>query len=183
MPPPIRYDVGVRPSADLPSYSVSWEGLVVVLDTMTVNAILKRATERVPEVRDLFVEAEDGRLGLTIKVRKGISIPAKAFLSSFRLKDGFLGFHVSELTAFGFLPVPDWILRRIVHRLPPGLAFYYPGDRIFVVNLTSVLPSELALQIRHVICEGGEIRAHFGPSQYRLDRLIEEIGKDPFSDE
>lgn len=176
-------DPGTQPSADVPSFSVRWEGLVVVLDTLTVNAILKRVTARVPEVREASVEAEDGRLGLTIRIKKGVTVPAKAYLSSFRLKDGFLGFHVSKLTAFGFLPVPDWILVRIVQRLPAGFAFYYPGARVFVVNLTSVLPAELSLQIRQVVCEGGEIRAYFGPSQYRLDKLIDEIGRDPFQDE
>lgn len=176
-------DPGTRPSADLPSLSVRWEGLVVVLDTMTINAILKRVIERVPEVHSVTVEAEDGRLCLTMRIKRGVTVPAKAYLSSFRLKDGFLGFHVSRLTAFGFLPVPDWILRRIVRGLPAGFAFYYPLGRVFVVNLSSVLPSGLSLQIRQVVCEESEVRVYFGPSQYRLDRLIEEIGRDPFSDD
>jgi hypothetical protein len=39
------------------------------------------------------------------------------------------------------------------------------------------------LQVKDVVCENGEMRFVFGPSQYRLDRVIEEMGKDPFSDE
>ncbi len=172
-----------QPTADVPSLAVRWEGLVVVIDAMTINAILRRAAKRVPEVREIAVDAEGGRLELRVKLRKGITVPLKGLLSSFRLKDGFLGFQVTKMTAFGFLPIPDSLLRRIVVRQRPGLAFFYPDQRIFVVNLTSVLPSGLSLQIRDVICENGEIRAVFGPSQLRLDRLLEEIGKAAFGEE
>ncbi len=166
------------PTTDVPSLSVRWEGLVVVIDTLTLNALLRSATRRVPEVREITVDAEDGRLALNVKLHKGISVRLKGYLSSFRLKDGFLGCHVSSLTAFGFLPIPDALLRRVVARQSPGLAFFYPSERVLVVNLTSVLPPDLSLQIRDVVCENGEIRAHFGPSHLRLDRLIEAIGRE-----
>jgi len=71
----------------------------------------------------------------------------------------------------------------IVDRQPEGRVFFYPQERIVVVNLSGVLPPELSVQVKDVVCENGEMRFVFGPSQYRLDRVIEEMGKDPFSDD
>ena len=66
---------------------------------------------------------------------------------------------------------------------PPGRAFFYPEDRIVVVDLSGVLPPELSVQVKDVVCENGEIRLVFGPSQYRLDKLLADMGRDPFADE
>jgi hypothetical protein len=46
-----------------------------------------------------------------------------------------------------------------------------------------MLPPELTVDVEDVVCENGEVRLVFGPSRYRLDRLIEELGKDPFSED
>ena len=170
------------PTADIPALTVRWEGLVVVVDSVTLNAIVRRVVRDIPEIKEFLIEPENGRLSLMAKVRKGISVPLRLHLTSLRLKDGFLGFYLEEAKAFGFLRFPKWIFRRIADRLPPGMAFYYPEDRVFVLNLISFLPPELTVQIREVVCDNGEMRFVFGPSQYRLDKLIADIGTDPFED-
>ncbi len=168
------------PTVDVPSLSVRWEGLVVVIDEQTINTVLHRATKRVPEVSDILVEADGGVLGLTIKVKKGVRFPLKSRVTSIRFRNGWLGFALEELKVFGFLPIPPWVIRRIVDRQPPGFAFFYPQDRVVVLNLSTVLPAELSLEVREVRCENGEIRVAFGPSRLRLDRLVEAIDRDPF---
>ena len=55
---------------------------------------------------------------------------------------------------------------------PPGRAFFYPAERIVVIDLNGVLPPELSVQVKDVVCENGEMRLVFGPSQYRLDKLL-----------
>lgn len=171
------------PPVDLPSLTLRWEGLVVVLDATTLNTVLRRATRRIPEIRSTLIEPENGRLGITLKVKKGVPVTLRAHLASLRFKDGFLGFRIEDLTAYGFVPIPDWVIRRIVDHQPPGRAFYYPDGRVVVIHLGSLLPPELSIQIREVVCEHGEMRFIFGPSQYRLDRLVDELGRDPFSDD
>ena len=171
------------PSVDVPSLTVRWEGLVVAIDGTTLTTILRKATRKVPEIDDILIEPEDGRLGITVRVKKGIKVPLRSHLTSLRLKDGFLGFAIADLTVFGFVPIPNWILRKIIDRQPPGRAFFYPDERIVVINLGSVLPQELSVVVREVVCENGEMRFVFGPSQYRLDRFIEEMGTDPFAEE
>lgn len=168
------------PTVDVPSLSVRWEGLVVVIDEQTINTFLHRATKRVPEVSDILVEADGGTLSLMIKVKKGVRFPLRSRVTSIRFRDGWLGFALEELKVFGFLPIPPWIIKRIVDRQPAGFAFFYPRDRVVVLNLSTVLPVELSLEVREVHCENGEIRVAFGPSHLRLDRLFETLDQDPF---
>ncbi len=169
-----------RPTVDVPSLSVRWEGLVVVIDEQTINTVLHRITRRVPEVSDIVVEAEGGVLTLTIKVKKGVRFPLKSRVTSIRFRDGWLGFALEELKVFGFVPIPAWVLKRIVDRQPRGFALFYPDERVVVLNLTSFLPPELSLEVRDIRFENGEVRAAFGPSRYRLDRLVESLDADPF---
>ena len=168
------------PTVDVPSLSVRWEGLVVVIDEQTINTFLHRATRRVPEVSDILVEADGGVLSLTIKVKKLVRFPLRSRVTSIRFRDGWLGFALEELRVFGFLPIPPWVVKRIVDRQPPGFAYFYRDERVVVLNLTTVLPPELSLEVREVRCENGEIRVAFGPSHLRLDRLVESLDRDPF---
>jgi len=171
------------PSPDLPALTIRWEGLVVAIDAMTLNTIARQATRNVPEVREILIEPEDGRLGLTVRIKKGIPVAFRSHIESLRFKDGFLGFKIVDLRIFRRVPIPNWVITKIVEHQPEGRAFFYPQERIVVVNLNGILPPELSVQVKDVVCENGEMRFVFGPSQYRLDRVIEEMGKDPFEDE
>ena len=169
---------------DTPSLSVRWEGLVVALDATTLNTAVRKALAQVTEIQDLLIEPEGGRLGVMVTLKKArIPVKLRSHFTSLRLKDGFVGFHVDDLVAFGFIPIPNWLLRRIVARLPFQSVFFYPEERVVVINLRSFLPEDLSVQIREVTCEAGEMRFVFGPSQYRLDRLIDDIGTNPFDED
>lgn len=182
--PPVSSWPPDQPVHDFPSLSVRWEGLVVALDSTTLNTIVRKALAKVPEVRNLLIEPEFGRLGVTVTVKKkGVPLPLRSHFTSIRLKDGFLGFHVDDLVVFGFLPIPNWLLRRIAVRLPYGSTFFYPDERVVVIDLNAFLPEDLTVNVREVLCENGEMRFVFGPSQYRLDKLIDGIGKDPFAED
>ncbi len=173
-----------HPTLDYPILSVRWEGLVVIVDATTLNTAVRKVMQRVPDVQDVHIEPENGRLGLTLTLaRKPIPVPLRSHLTSIRLKDGFLGFHVDELVAFGCVPIPSWLLKRIVNRQPRGAALFYPDSRVVVIDLNTFLPEELTLNVRDVICENSEVKFVFGPSRYRLDKLIDEIGKNPFEDD
>ena len=171
------------PAVDLPALTVRWEGLVVAIDAITLNEAARRATRKVPEIDQILVEPENGRLGLTVRLRKGIRVLFKSHLESLRFKDGFLGFAIVDLTIFGFVPIPNWVIRKVVEHQPEGRAFFYPAERVLVVNLAPFLPPELSVHVREVVCENGEMRFVFGPSQYRLDKLLADVGRDPFADD
>lgn len=179
----MSFEPVVPPVADLPALMVRWEGLVVTIDAQTLNTIVHRSTASIREIREVQIELENGVIALLVRLKKGIPVPLRAHVGSIRFRDGFLGFAIESATAFGWVPVPKWVFRRIANAQAPGRAFWYPDERVFVVNLGSVLPPELSLQVSKVVCENGEIRLHFGPSHYRLDRLVAEIGRDPFADD
>ena len=173
------------PSADLPALSVRWDGLVVSIDSTTLNTLVRKSLRKVSEIEAVFIEPEDGRLAIKVEIRKVVRVPLRGVLTGLRFKDGLLGFRLTDVSIFGIRPIPTgligWVFRKVVRT--PGQAFYYPEDRVIVINLSSMVPPELSVQIQDVVCEGGEVRFVFGPSHYRLDRLIEEIGKDPFEGE
>ena len=167
------------PSPDLPALTVRWEGLVVAIDATTLNTIARKAIRNVPEVREILIDPEDGRLGLTVRVKKGIPVAFRGDLESLRFKDGYLGFTIADLRVFGVVPIPNWVVTKIVDMQPPGRAFFYPEERIVVVNLNGILPPELSVQVKDVVCENGEMRFVFGPSQYRLDKRHRGDGPGP----
>ncbi len=179
MPEPALY----APSPDLPALTVRWEGLVVAVDAATLNAFARQAIRNVPEVREIVIDPEDGRLGITVRVKKGIAASFRGEIRDLRVKDGFLGFAIADLRVFRHVPIPNWVVRKIVDMQPPGRAFFYPEERIVVIDLSGVLPPELSVQVKDVVCENGEMRLVFGPSQYRLDKLLADVGRDPFADE
>jgi len=173
----------IAPHVDLPILSVRWEGLVVTVDANTLNTLLRRVLRRVEGIDEVLVEPESGRLGVAIRVKKsGFTFTVRTHLSALRVKDGYLGFHVADASLLG-LPLPRMVFEKLAEKGLPGRAVYFHEDRIFVINLNSMLPPELTVDVEDVVCENGEVRLVFGPSRYRLDKLIEELGKDPFSED
>ena len=120
----------LAPSPDLPALTVRWEGLVVAIDATTLNTFARQAVRNVPEVREVTIDPEDGRLGITVRVKKGIVVAFRGELRDLRVKDGYLGFAIADLRVFKHVPIPNWIIRKIVDRQPPGRAFFYAEVRL-----------------------------------------------------
>jgi hypothetical protein len=173
----------LHPTPDLPALTVRWEGLVVAIDATTLNTFARQLIRNVPEVREVLIDPEDGRLRIIVRVKKGIPVAFRGEIRDMRVKDGYLGFAIADLRVFRRVPIPNWVVGKIVDMQPPGRAFFYPEDRIVVVDLNGILPPELSVQVKDVVCENGEMRFVFGPSQYRLDKLLADMGRDPFADE
>lgn len=155
----------------------------MTIDANTVNTILRRVTAGIKEIQDIWIEPEEGELRITVRVKKGVAFTLRGLATTPKVKDGYLGFRIERMSAFGFLSIPQWVIRRVVDNYPPENVTYYPEDDVIVVNLNPVLPPELYIDVRDIEFENGEIKVRFGPSQYRLDRIIEEIGKDPFAED
>ena len=117
-----------------------------------------------------------------MRIKKGIPVAFRGHLAALRFKDGFLGFAIADLHVSGRVD-PTGSSRRRRKGLPKGARSSIPTERIVVVNLNGILPPELSVQVKDVVCENGEMRFIFGPSQYRLDKVIAEMGRDPFEDE
>src|SRR5499427_2699010 len=148
---------------------IRWSGLSVTLDERTLNAIVHRLVDRIPDLEDLKLRVTDGELAATLVVHRfGVPLSARATLSQLRLKDGFLAFLLDRVQALSFIPIPDQLLGYLVAKAPPGLLTYYPEDRIMVVSLNDWMPPGIDLSLERTQFDRGALTLHFAPGSYDL---------------
>jgi hypothetical protein len=165
LPPPREAPEGQR---------VAWSGLGLTFNERTLNALVRRAVEEIPELQDLRIEVTRGELAATLVVHRfGVPLSARASVSQLRLKDGFLAFVLDRVQALSFIPIPDQLLTYLVQKAPPGLLTYYPEDRIMVVNLNEWMPPGVDLSLERTEFEDGALTLHFAPGSYDLAPLLE----------
>lgn len=156
-------------------FQVRWSGLSVTLDERTLNALVHRLVDAIPDLQRLKIEIEHGELAATLVVHRfGVPLSAKATLSQLRLKDAFLAFVLDKVQALSFIPIPDQLLTYVVQKAPPGLLTWYPQDRIMVVNLAEWLPPGLDLSLEKTTFETGALTLHFAAGSYDLTELLRE---------
>jgi hypothetical protein len=161
------------PSSELEGFQVRWSGLSVTFDERTLNALVHRLVDRIPDLQDLVLSLDNGELtaGLTVH-RYGVPLSARATLTQLRLKDGFLAFVLDKVQALSFIPIPDQLLAYLVQKAPPGLLTWYAEDRIMVVNLNDWMPPGVDLSLERTQFDPGALTLHFAPGSYDLADLL-----------
>lgn len=158
-----------------PGLGVRWSGLSLTFDERTLNAIVHRLVEEVPDLQDLRLRVTDGELAATLVVHRfGVALSARASLSQLRLKDGFLAFVLDRVQALSFIPIPDQLLTYLVQKAPPGLLTWYGEDRIMVVNLNDWMPPGVDLSLERTVFEEGALTLHLSPGRYDLTEVLNE---------
>lgn len=154
-------------------YQVRWSGLSLTFDERTLNALVRRLVDRIPDLKDLKIEVTSGELSATLVVHRfGVPLSAKATLSQLRLKDGFLAFVLDKVQALSFIPIPDQLLNYLVAKGPRGLLTYYPQDRIMVVNLNDWMPPGADLSLERTIFEKEALTLQFASGSFDLSELL-----------
>ncbi len=152
---------------------VRWRGLALTFDETTLNRLVARLAERIPDLQDLKVHVTPGELSASLVVHRfGVPLSAKATLSQLRLKDGFLAFVLDKVQALSFIPIPDQLLSYLVQKAPRGLLTYYPDDRIMVVNLSHWMPPGIDLSLERTVFGDGVLTLEFGDGSYDLEPLL-----------
>jgi hypothetical protein len=152
---------------------VRWSGLALTFNETTMNRLVARLADRIPDLQDLKVHVTRGELSATLVVHRfGVPLSAKATLSQLRLKDGFLAFVLDKVQALSFIPIPDQLLGYLVQKAPPGLLTYYADDRIMVVNLAQWMPPGIDLSLERTVFEEGALTLEFGDGSYDLEPLL-----------
>jgi len=165
LPPPVQPD----------GYRVRWSGLSLTFDEATLNALVARLADQIPDLNNLEIEISNGELAATLIVHRfGVPLSAKATLSQLRLKDGFLAFVLDKVQALSFIPIPDQLLNYLVQKAPPGLLTYYAEDRIMVVNLNDWMPPGVDLSLERTVFGERSLTLHFGSGSYDLTELLGE---------
>src|SRR5215813_4971755 len=156
-------------------YRVRWSGLSLTLGEKTLNALVDRLVERIPDLQDLRIEVTPGELAATLVVHRfGVPLSARATLSQLRLKDGFLAFVLDKVQALSFIPIPDQLLTYLVQKAPPGLLTWYRDDRIMVVNLNDWMPGGMDLSLERTEFTEGALTLHFATGSFDITALLEE---------
>jgi hypothetical protein len=152
-----------------------WSGLSLTFDERTLNAIVQRVVEQVPDLQDVRIAVSPGELAATLVVHRfGVPLSARAILSQLRLKDGFLAFVLDRVQALSFIPIPDQLLQYLVQKAPPGLLTYYADDRIMVVSLHDWMPPGVDLSLERTQFDEGSLTLHFAPGSYDVSGLLRE---------
>jgi hypothetical protein len=154
-------------------YGIRWSGLALTFDEATLNALVARLVDRIPDLKDLRLEITNGELH-----RFGVPLSAKATLTQLRLKDGFIAFLLDKVQALSFIPIPDQLLSYLVQKAPPGLLTYYPADRILVLNLNDWMPPGMDLSLERTVFGERSMTMHFGSGSYDLTDLLGEPSPD-----
>jgi hypothetical protein len=164
-----------RLPAEAEGLKVRWRGLALTFDEATLNRLVARIVERVPDLNDLKIHVRPGELSAFLVVHRfGVPLSAKATLSQLRLKDGFLAFVLDKVQALSFIPIPDQLLSYLVQKAPRGLLTYYPDDRIMVVNLSAWMPPGIDLSLERTVFAEGALTLEFGDGSYDLEPLLQQ---------
>jgi len=163
------------PPPEPAGYRVRWDGLSLTFDEATLNALVVRLVDQIPDLQDLKIEVTNGELAATVVVHRfGVPLSAKATLSQLRLKDGFLAFVLDKVQALSFIPIPDQLLNYLVQKAPPGLLTYYSEDGIMVVNLNDWMPPGVDLSLERTVFGQHTLTLHFSSGSYDLTELLGE---------
>lgn len=153
---------------------VRWRGLALTFDEPTLNRLVGRVAERIPDLQDLEVHVRPGELSASLVVHRfGVPLSAKATLSQLRFKDGFLAFVLDKVQALSFIPIPDQLLSYLVQKAPRGLLTYYPDDRIMVVNLSAWMPPGIDLSLERTVFADGAMTLEFGDGSYDIEPFLD----------
>lgn len=154
---------------------VRWSGLSLIFDEATLNRLVARLVESIPDLQDLKLHVRPGELSASLVVHRfGVPLSARATLSQLRLKDGFLAFVLDKVQALSFIPIPDQLLTYLVQKAPPGLLTWYSDDRIMVVNLSPWMPPGVDLSLERTVFEDGALTLQFGDGSYDLEPLLQQ---------
>ena len=163
------------PPAGEPGFRVRWSGLAVSFDERTLNALVHRLVDRIPDLQDLKIRVSPGEFSATLAVRRfGVPLSARASLSQLRLKDGFLAFVLDRVQALSFIPIPDQLLTYLVQKAPSGLLTWFRDDRIMVVNLNDWMPPGADFSLERTEFEEGQLTLHLAPGSYDLTEALGE---------
>jgi hypothetical protein len=164
-----------RPPPESDGLRVRWRGLALTFDEATLNRLVGRLVDRIPDLENLEVHVRPGELSATLVVHRfGVPLSAKATLSQLRLKDGFLAFVLDKVQALSFIPIPDQLISYLVQKAPHGLLTYYGDDRIMVVNLAQWMPPGIDLSLERTVFEERALTLQFGDGSYDLEPYLDD---------
>ncbi|MEA2240396.1 MAG: hypothetical protein QOC81_5120 [Thermoanaerobaculia bacterium] len=132
---------------------INWDALEIRVDGARINALA--STFRVDPIERMELQFFNGLLRVTGSIRKFISVPFTVDIREIRAKGRIVRVPIASASAFGALPIPQFLFSLAKNRLPADLVrFEEPAT--FVVSLDRFLPSFVDAEIENIwIIDGG----------------------------
>ena len=132
---------------------VDWDSLEIRVNGEKLNAFVKKM--RVPPIERLQLDFQNGVLRVSGSVRKIISVPFSVDIREIEARGRAVRVPLRSASAFGGIPIPQFLFGLMRSRLPPNLV-RYEDPATLVVSLDRFLPTFIDAEIRKVwIIDGG----------------------------
>ncbi|HEX7681153.1 MAG TPA: hypothetical protein VF713_23655 [Thermoanaerobaculia bacterium] len=132
---------------------ISWDQIDVRVDGAKLNALA--ASFRVDPIERMELQFFNGLLRIAGTIRKFISVPFTVDIREIRPSGHTVSVPISSASAFGALPIPQFLFGLVRNQLPVDLV-RYEDPATFVVSLERFLPSFIDADIQKIwIIDGG----------------------------
>ncbi len=147
---------------------VEWDGAVVRLDPVRLEAMVLQRLRAVDAVQWLHLEGEGDRLRLEVVLRlRRVPVHAAVELAELRLAAGWVGCRLLRVELPGGVAVPFGLVRRILGRIGAVRTRVFPGPRIVLADIRPFLPDGVAATLRDLRMSGGALQVTLGPGLLR----------------
>lgn len=132
---------------------ITWDTIDVRVDGAKLNALA--ASFRVDPIERMELQFSSGLLRIAGTIRKLISVPFTVDIREIRPSGRTVRVPIASASAFGGLPIPQFLFGLVRNRLPADLV-RYEEPATFVLSLERFLPSFIDTDIQTIwIIDGG----------------------------
>jgi hypothetical protein len=132
---------------------IEWDSIDIRVDGAKLNALA--ASFRVDPIEKMELQFFNGLLRVAGTIRKIISIPFTVDIREIRPSGHTVRVPIASASAFGALPIPQFLFGLVRNKLPADLV-RYEDPATFVVSLERFLPSFIDADIQKIwIIDGG----------------------------
>jgi hypothetical protein len=132
---------------------LEWDSIEVRVDGGKLNTLA--ASFRVDPIEKMELQFFNGLLRVSGSIRKFISVPFTVDIREIRPTGRTVRVPIASASAFGALPIPQFLFGLVRNRLPADLV-RYEEPATFVVALDRFLPSFVDADIQKIwIIDGG----------------------------
>jgi hypothetical protein len=154
---------------------VEWDSLEVRVNGDKLNAFVQ--TMRVAPIERLALDFQNGLLRVTGSVRKFISVPFSVDIRQIEARGRTVRVPLRSASAFGGIPIPQFLFGLMKSRLPPNLV-QYENPATLVVSLDRFLPMFIDAEIQKVWIIDGGLAVTLGRGGADLPTTEEDHGAD-----
>jgi hypothetical protein len=154
---------------------VEWDSLEIRVNGDKLNAFVQAM--RVAPIERLALDFQNGLLRVSGSVRKFISVPFSVDIRQIEARGRTVRVPLRSASAFGGIPIPQFLFGLMKSRLPPNLV-QYENPATLVVSLDRFLPTFIDAEIQKVWIIDGGLAVTLGRGGADLPTTEEDDGAD-----